>query len=56
MDVSPEGHVLTFEMAVGPQGHQTTSRWGAATNADSHPGWPRTAGLQPATANGSKAW
>lgn len=55
MAVRPKGQVLTFEMAVELQGHQTTSQSGAATNGDSHPGWRQTAGLQPATAKGSES-
>ena len=54
MTVSPRGQVLTFEKAMGLRGHQITSRSGAATNADSRPGWHRTAGLQPATAKRSR--
>lgn len=52
MTVSPKEQVLTFEMAVELQGHQTTSQSEATTSADSHPGWHQTAGLQPATAKG----
>lgn len=55
MIVHPKGQVLTFEMAVGLQGHRTASRWGAATNAGSRPGWRRRAGWLPATAGGSKS-
>ena len=55
MTVPPKGQVLTFEMAVELRGHQTASRWGAATNAGSRPGWRQRAGWQPATAEGSES-